>query len=83
MCKTVPSHANLEAMKREARDLLRALRQWNAAALRRYYSLDPLAGLSEPSLADTKYIIAREYGYSSWQRLETSTRLLNNSITAS
>lgn len=64
----IPSQANLEAIQKEARDLLHALRQQDTAALRRYSSIDPLAGLSEPSLADAKYVIAREYGYSSWQK---------------
>jgi hypothetical protein len=68
--RRVSSQANLEAMRREARDLLHALRQRDAAALRRYHSIDPLAGLSQPSLADTKYIIAHEYGYRSWQKLQ-------------
>ncbi len=56
--RRVPSQVNLEAMKREARNLLHALRQRDPAALRRYHSIDPLAGLSQPSLADVKYIIA-------------------------
>ncbi len=77
MRRSVPTHAKLE---REARDLLRALRQRNAAAFRRYHSIDPLAGLSEPGLADAKYVIAREHGYSSWRKLETHIRLPNNSI---
>lgn len=29
------------------------------------------AGLSQPSLADAKGIVAREYGHSSWQKLQT------------
>jgi hypothetical protein len=65
-----PSRTNLEAMRREARDLLHALRQRAAAALRRYHCVDPLAGLSQPSLAEARYVIAREYGYSSWQKLQ-------------
>lgn len=68
--RRVPSQVNLEAMKREARNLLHALRQRDPAALRRYHSIDPLAGLSQPSLADVKYIIAHEYGYRSWQKLQ-------------
>ena len=66
----VPFQATLEGMKREARDLLHALRQRDAVALRRYYSADPLAGLSQPSLADAKYIVAHEYGCCSWQKLQ-------------
>ena len=80
--RRVPSQVNLEAMKREARDLLHALRKRDAA-LRRYHSIDPLAGLSQPSLADAKYIIAHEYGYSSWQKLQAHLVVTHNSITFS
>ena len=79
--RRVASQVNLEAMKKEARDLLHALRQREAAALRRYHSIDPLAGLSQPSLADAKYIIAHEYGYSSWQKLQAHLSVTHNSIT--
>lgn len=76
--RRVRSQVNLEAMKREARDLLHALRQRDAAALRRYHSSDPLAGMSQPSLADAKYIIAHEYGYSSWQKLHAHLLVTHN-----
>ena len=33
-----------------------------------FQSYDPLAGL-HPRLADAQYIVAREYGYSSWRKL--------------
>ena len=68
--RRLPSPINLQAMKREARDLLHALRRRDAAALRRYYGVDSLAGMSQPGLADARYVIAREYGYSSWQNLQ-------------
>ena len=68
--RRVSSRVNLEAMKREARDLLHALRRQDAAALRRYHCVDSLAGLSQPSLADAQYVIAHEYGYCSWQKLQ-------------
>ena len=77
--RRVPSRVNLEAMRREARDSFHALRQRDAAALRRYHSIDPLAGLSQPSFSDARYIIAREYGYSSWQKLQTHLLLRSNS----
>jgi hypothetical protein len=57
-------------MNREARNLLHGLLKGESSALRRYYSIDPLAGSSQPSLADAKYIIAREHGYSSWRKME-------------
>jgi len=69
--RRLPSPINLEATKKEARDLLHALRRQDAAALRRFYRVDTLAGLSRPSLADAQFVIAHEYGYSSWQKLQS------------
>lgn len=43
-------------------------------AIGRYRSLDPLADTYLPSLTDTQYIIAREYGYTSWRKLEERQR---------
>jgi len=70
MFRALPSHANFEDIKREARNLFHALRGRDAAALRRYYSFDPFAGMFEPRMDDAQYVIAREYGYGSWQRLK-------------
>jgi len=66
----MPSHSNLEAIEKEARNLLHALRRKDASALRRYYSVDSLAGMLEPRLAEAQYVIAREYGFSSWPKLK-------------
>ena len=70
MQHALPSDPNLDHMKREARYLLHGLLTRESSALRRYYSTDPLAGSSQPSLADAQYIIAREQGYSSWRKME-------------
>lgn len=78
--RRVQLEANLEAIQREARNLLHALRQQDASALRRFHSIDPLVGLSEPSLADTRYVVAREYGCSSWQKLRAQLQDRQRSI---
>jgi len=70
MYRSLPSHANLEDIKKEARNLFHALRGRDAAALRRYYFFDPFAGMFKPRIDDAQYVIAREYGYGSWQRLK-------------
>jgi len=69
MYRVLPSVVNLEGIKREARSLLYRLRQRDETALRRYYSLDPFAGMFEPRIDEAQYVIAREYGYASWRRL--------------
>jgi hypothetical protein len=75
MTRSLPSQRNLEDIRKEARELLYDLRRWDAAALRRHYSLDCEAGKFPARLADAQYIVAREYGYRSWQKLKQSLEL--------
>jgi hypothetical protein len=70
MCCSLQSGPNIEDIRKEARILLHRLRVGNVAAIERYYSVDSLAGTFEPTIAEAKYIIAREYGYDSWRKLE-------------
>jgi len=67
-CLLSPKH--FEDIRKEARELLHDLRRWDAAALRRHYSVDCEAGKFPARLADAQYIVAREYGYRSWQKLK-------------
>ena len=69
MHRIMPSHVNPEDIRREATHLLYRLQQRDETALRRYYSLDPFAGIFEPRIDEAQYVIAREYGYPSWRRL--------------
>jgi hypothetical protein len=69
MYRVLPSRVDFEEIKREATNLLYQLRQRDESALRRYYSLDPFAGIFEPRIEEAQYLIAREYGYASWRRL--------------
>jgi len=61
---------HFEDIRKEARELLHDLRRWDATALRRQYSVDCEAGKFPARLADAQYIVAREYGYRSWQNLK-------------
>jgi hypothetical protein len=70
MSRSLPSQRNLEDIKKEARDLLHDLRRSDVVALRRLSSLDNEAGSFDARLADAQYILAREYGYSSWLKLK-------------
>jgi hypothetical protein len=70
MSRTLPSQRNFEDIKKEARELLHDLRRWDAAALKRHYSLDCEAGRFQARLADAQYIIAQEYGFRSWQKMK-------------
>jgi hypothetical protein len=79
MCTALSSQPNLDHIKKEARKLLHDIQRRDAAALRRYYSIDSLAGLSQPRLDDAQYIIAREHGYGSWQKLKEHLPTTSNS----
>jgi hypothetical protein len=79
MCGPLSSQPNLDDIKKEARKLLHGLQQRDAAALRRYYSIDCLNGLGQPTLDDARYIIAREHGYDSWQKLTEHLPTTSNS----
>ncbi len=70
MFRSLPSQRNFEDIRKEARELLHELRQRDVAALRRQHSLDCEAGKFPARLADAQYIVAREYGYRSWQKLK-------------
>ena len=84
MSRRLPSQRDLEDVKKEARELLHELRRWDATALRRLSSLDREGGRFHARLADAQYIIAREYGYKSWQnlkqRLETNLQDISSSV---
>ena len=60
----------LDHVKKEARDLLRGLERRDPEALRRCHAIDPFADLAKPALDYTRFIIARELGFSSWRKLK-------------
>jgi len=60
---------NPEEIKKEAQKLLHGLKLGDAAALKRYQAFQPWVRIPEPSIEDAQYIIARELGYASWQKL--------------
>jgi hypothetical protein len=66
MCSAISSRPRLDDLKKEARQLLHApLHRRDAAAVRRYHSIDKLAGLAQPRLDDAQCVVAREHVYDS------------------
>jgi ankyrin repeat protein len=72
----LPERANLEQLKKQAKNLLRAARAKEPDALRRFQALPSLvrADLSHDAasnfaLHDAQFVIAREYGFKSWKEL--------------
>jgi hypothetical protein len=66
---------NPEQIEKDARVLLHAFRRRETDAIRRFYSIDPMAGSQEPRLADAQYVVARERGFISWRRLKERSQL--------
>ena len=71
-----PLHAgNLEYLRKQAKQLLRALRVHEPAALSRLVAVFGDRGKSaRPTLADAQLVIAREAGFNSWAQLSQELR---------
>ena len=80
--RSLPVGANLEAIQKEARKLLSALRRNDVAATARYRRFDVLESSSHARLADAQYIIARSYGFKSWANLRESLAARRTSTAA-
>jgi hypothetical protein len=71
-----PIRPNLDQLRNQAKDLLRAMRRGDSAAideLRQHHpkQIDPVAA----KLADAQLVLARSYGLPSWPRLVSACRM--------
>jgi hypothetical protein len=71
-----PVRPNLEQLRHQAKDLLRALKRGDAAAvaeLRKHHSkaIDP----ADAKVSDAQFVLARSYGLASWPRLVTACHM--------
>lgn len=66
MSASLPARPHADHLRRQARDLLRALQAQDAAAWAR---AEPYRLARPPKLAGAQLVIAREYGFASWPRL--------------
>jgi ankyrin repeat protein len=71
---TLPAHPNLDQLRHQAKDLLRAAQSGDAEATARINAVSDALTLAAAQLA-----LAREYGFASWPRLkeEVETRTLD------
>ena len=66
---SLPARPSLEQLKKRAKELLRAVRAADPAAVARLHGqLSHHTG--DATLADAQLVIAREYGFTSWARLK-------------
>lgn len=78
MSKSLPSRPNLEQLKNQAKDLLKAHQNADVDALKRVQASHPNhSNASEAqvhaakfSLSDAQLVVAREYGLASWPKLK-------------
>jgi hypothetical protein len=80
MYRELPAKPNLEHLKNQAKELLHAFQQGEAAAKERFAALSA-SSASLPKLADALHVVARAYGFPSWPKLkehvESLTRVLS------
>ncbi len=77
--RRLPAHPNLEHLKHQAKDLLKAQRTHESQALQRLREFHPRMrdrsddeiSATPLSLSDAQLAIAREYGFPSWPKLKT------------
>jgi len=75
MSKSLPSRPSLEQLKHQAKDLLRSFKAGDAAAFQRFRESHPRWSSAselerrgaEWSLVDAQLVIAREYGFDTWE----------------
>ncbi len=72
----LPVRPNIDQLKHQARDLLRAIRAGSAEAVEDLARLHPAPGdAASVKLADAQLVLARSYGAGSWPRLILACRL--------
>ena len=60
----------LDHVKKVARNLLPGLHRQDPEALTRCHAIAPFADMANPALDDARFIIAREHGFISWQKMK-------------
>ncbi|MBB5056685.1 hypothetical protein HDF16_001370 [Granulicella aggregans] len=71
-----PVRPSLDQLRRQAKDLLRAYRAGDSAAIADFAEFgSPLVGPTTVKLADAQFVLARSYGLPSWPRLVTACRM--------
>jgi len=71
-----PVRPNLEQLKHQAKDMLRALREGDPDAMDDFREHHTKAATPESAqLADAQFVLARSYGLPSWPRLVTACRM--------
>lgn len=74
----VPVHPNLDQLRHQAKDLLRAVRRGEEAAVAEFARNHPEPMAPDRArLSDAQLALARAYGVASWQRLVVACRIID------
>ncbi|MFT4113509.1 ankyrin repeat domain-containing protein [Silvibacterium sp.] len=71
----VPVRPNLEQLRHQAKDLLRAFRRNEPAAIAEFEEHTSAAKPATPKLADAQFVLAKSYGLPDWPRLVVACRM--------
>jgi len=71
-----PVHPNLNQLRNQAKDLLKAVRRGDPESIAELRAFCPQA-FDPPRLADAQLALARSYGIASWPRLVTACNLID------
>jgi len=70
MKRELPPEPNLEQLKNQAKDLLKAHKAADPDAIQRVQESTPGKSIAKLRLSDAQLVIAREYGFASWPKLK-------------
>ncbi len=70
MTRQLPARPDLDHLKKQAKRVLRGLKERNPQALERFRALLSRPAPAEPTLADAQHALAAEYGFASWPKLK-------------
>ncbi len=74
--RPLPVRPNIDQLRNQAKDLLKAVRNYDPAAIAEFRELHPKPDSHiAAKLADAQLVIARSYGLPSWPRLVTAARM--------
>jgi ankyrin repeat protein len=75
--RTLPSLPNLEQLRKQAKDLLKAFRAQEADAVAEVERFERQPDPTEFTLSDAQRVLARAYGFASWTRLKLHVEGVN------
>src|SRR6059058_51448 len=82
MSKQLPSRPNLEQLKNQAKDLLKAIHAHDSLAETRVREIQPTVHYDPDAftLTEAQLIVAREYGFESWSKLKQHVATVNEPV---